>query len=276
MLYRPISDIHREIARTSGKMPFEPSPLTTDKETILGIAGDFDSHKFQLEFLSKMSERFHSVVFVCGNHDYWKRSLDTHQLELKKHIKELGLNNVHFLNKESVIIDGIQFVGATLWTDFKKGDPLTMIFAADKHNGLNDFKRIRASNYSKHLTPQIEIVEHLRDKSFIFKHSQDDLPTVVISHHAPCELSCSSNKKYDPSDLLNYGYFTELGNEIAYSKFKLWHHGHVHHSVNYTLGDTNIITNPFGYDNSHSSKDLNIDFDDTLRYDLKTFQRVYI
>ena len=61
MFYRPINDIHREFdrfyfQRYMKKRPndwhiYEPTPLNTDKNTVLGIAGDIDTRSYTVDFL---------------------------------------------------------------------------------------------------------------------------------------------------------------------------------------------------------------------------------
>ena len=46
---------------------------------------------------------------------------------------------------------------------------------------------------------------------------------------------------------------------IEEKKPALWIHGHAHNSVDYTIGETRILSNPRGYSNR-----LNRNFDDNL------------
>ena len=48
-------------------------------------------------------------------------------------------------------------------------------------------------------------------------------------------------------DVLNAEYATELGNYIADSRITAWIYGHSHHSIDMTIGNTRLVSNPLGY-----------------------------
>lgn len=268
--YRPISDLHIEFDRFFynryfKKRPdlhdvYEPTVLDTDKNTVLGIAGDIDSKKHTIAFLKKMSTRFKAVVAVLGNHDYWRRDFTSHANNIKAELKREGYDNVHLLDRDSVVIEGHRFIGATLWTDFNKGDTLLMNQSASL---MNDYKFLRKDNYERRVIPADILGEHRKAVKFIFDFADKDESMIVLSHHAPSFKSVDySRYGFGP---INSLYATEFGNDIAYSNFLLWHHGHTHSSKKYKIYNTDIICNPRGYCGSQ----MNPDFDDTFLVELK-------
>lgn len=52
-------------------------------------------------------------VYVAGNHEFYKRSIDEGRTAAAK------FPDMHFLENDSVVIDCARFVGATLWTDYQ-------------------------------------------------------------------------------------------------------------------------------------------------------------
>ena len=62
------------------------------------------------------------MIYVAGNHEYYGQKIP----KLTRELKELAAGtNVHFLETESVTIGEVEFLGATLWTDFELyGDPI--------------------------------------------------------------------------------------------------------------------------------------------------------
>jgi len=153
------------------------------------------------------------------------------------------LSNFHLLHNNFVNIDGVNFIGSTLWTDFNKGNPITMW---DIARGLNDYQQIRMGAYSKISSAKI-LAEHYASKDFL-KNTLIDLKgqkNVVITHHAPCTLSISAAYINDP---LNFGYASDLSDFIDEHKPLFWCHGHMHTSHDYMLYDTRILCNPRGYD----------------------------
>ena len=272
LYYRPISDIHREWdrdfflrhckkqmrANPHSFIPYEPSHLDTDKDTILGLAGDIDSKKHTIDFLKKMSTRFKYVVCVLGNHDYWKRDLDSHVENVKKALAEAGCSNVFVLENDSVVIEGYRFIGATLWTDFNKDD-LLLNLAKEQ---INDYKFMRKGNYSRRVRPVDIYKEHEKSAKFIFSFAQNDEKMIVLSHHAPSFKSVDYSR-YGMGPI-NHLYATEFGNQIAYSNFLFWHHGHIHASRWYQIFNTWVICNPRGY----FAYQMNKQFDDTKLIEL--------
>lgn len=272
MYYRPISDLHIEfdtlyLKKLARRYPekyqvYTPSVLPTDKETILGIAGDIATKKLTYKFLKELSTRFLAVVAILGNHDYWRRDLTTWVDTMRSQLIAEGITNVHILHRDSVVIEGFRFIGATLWTDFNKGDQITLNAAQTE---MSDYKFMRRENYSRKVKPIDILGEHIKDSKFIFSFAQHtEEPTIVLSHHAPSWKSLDFDR-YKVNDPLNYMYATEFGNEISHSNFLIWHHGHVHKSHNYKIYETSVICNPRGY----FGKELNKNFNDQILIRLK-------
>ena len=269
MYYRPINDIHREFDRWFclkylKKKPelwniYEPSVLDTDKDTVLGIAGDIDTKKHTVKFLIALANRFKAIVLVLGNHDYWQRDLTHWSKTVKTQLASAGITNVHLLDRDSVVIDGVRFIGATLWTDFNKGDQLVLNIAESE---MNDYRFMRKLNYDRRVKPRDILAEHLADRDFIFSFVNNEEKMVVLSHHAPSWQSIDLSR-YGVSPI-NSLYATEFGNEISYSNFKIWHHGHIHTKFDYLIYLTRVICNPRGY----FGKELVKGFDDQWLIDL--------
>ena len=65
------------------------------------------------------------------------------------------------------------------------------------------------------------------------------------AHHAPAAESIDADFLGSP---LNPAYANNWGNRLAYERGpRLWIHGHMHCPKDYTIGDTQIICNPYGY-----------------------------
>lgn len=103
-----LSDIHLE----SG--PYElPPDLECD---VIVAAGDIGVGTQGVEWLKTLNK---PVVYVCGNHEYWSshdKPVDMFQIQRDIRKAAEG-SNVHYLENETVTIDGVQFIGATLWTN---------------------------------------------------------------------------------------------------------------------------------------------------------------
>lgn len=219
------SDIHADHGR-----PNLPVPSGAD---IAVIAGDVVDDAFLADLATKLP-----VVFVAGNHEHYR-----HELQFR--LRELSaIPGVHHLDNSSVTIDGIRFVGCTLWTNYNGGQPQAMEAAS---RGLNDHRLIkwRKRPFERFLPQHAlqlhrESVAYLKDALIPF-HPE---PTVVVTHHAPSVKSV--HERYE-GQVLNWAYVSDLEWLVAASGASAWVHGHVHDSFRYQIGETAVICNPHGY-----------------------------
>ena len=195
-------------------------------------------------FLKRCSDAFPHVVYVAGNHEFyhgkWKASLQ----DLRNTCAQLP--NVYFLERDVKVIDDVTFIGATLWTDCNKGDPLTLHALSDM---MNDFKVIRNDEhgYTK-LRPAHIMYRHRQTVSYLKAILPDmkDRKIVFVGHHAPSKQS--THPKYKNDTLMNGGYSSDLSEFILdHPEIKLWTHGHTHDPFDYMIGSTRIVCNPRGY-----------------------------
>jgi Icc-related predicted phosphoesterase len=80
---------------------------------------------------------------------------------------------------------------------------------------------------------------------------------VFITHHNPTYLGVP--KKFKGDRLNCYYVEPRLGNIIMDKQPRYCIQGHSHSSVNYQIGDTKVISNPYGYESS-DMRGLNKDF----------------
>jgi predicted phosphodiesterase len=196
------------------------------------------------DFLKRCSFQFPHVVYVAGNHEFyhgkWKATLQYLYDECSK------FPNIYFLEMDTKEIDGVSFIGATLWTDMNKGDPLTL---HSINFMMNDFKIIRNDEHGfTKLRPAHAMYRHQQTLNY-FKNvlnDKKDKKVVVVGHHAPTKQS--THPKYVNDYLMNGGYSSDLSEFILdYPQIKLWTMGHTHHVHRYYVGDTLVTCNPRGY-----------------------------
>ena len=198
-------------------------------------------------FLKYCSKEFKHVIYVAGNHEFyhgsWNRTLTILKDECEKY------PNIHFLENKTVEIDNVLFVGATLWSDFNKHDPLSMITCSGP-TGLNDFQCIRNEQKSyRKLKPDDVIIRHRQTLEYfetVIGNAPNDKKVVVVTHHAPSFSSISESFKDDY--YINGAYASDLSNFILnHPNICLWTHGHIHSISDYKIGNTRIVCNPRGY-----------------------------
>lgn len=241
MFIREMSDAHLEIC------PYFVPPMKGDEDTVMVLSGDICTaatlNDWAYEFFESL-QRFKAVVYIPGNHEYYRDHIDTGDTKIRNWLADNNFTNVHFLNGQSVVIDDVAFIGATLWTDIDDGNPISAI---NVRNSLNDYHVILAEN-SRKLSPNDTIEKHMAHKQFLFeelcKLRSKVRKTVVLSHHAPSELSV--HRKYFGNPI-NAAFHSRLDNDIAANGPDIWFHGHTHDTFAYMIGRTAVACNPRGY-----------------------------
>lgn len=275
-----MSDVHLEFGQLK---------VTNDEGArVLILSGDicvakdlmeYDEQKKEMGFSFAKSDRYHDffqeccalyqdVVYVAGNHEHYHGDfVDTYK-DLKKHLAYL--KNLHVLDKETVILDDVTFIGSTLWTDMNKRDPITLHMISrmmndfrivDNSNRMVTFKtfdddghptfRERVAKFS----PEDAVEEHDKCLAYI-KHVYDNTEgtVVVVGHHTPSPQSC--HPKYRDDREMNGGYHSDLSEFILdRPRIKLWTHGHTHEDFDYMIGQTRVVCNPRGYINYEDRAD---------------------
>ena len=224
MMIRYMSDLHLEIA------DMEDVCAGGD---VLVLAGDITA-KNRVDWINTAAEKFKDVIYIAGNHEYYGGNMDS----VERHLDEDTADNVHFLNNQSVTIDGHTFHGCTLWTDYNRQNVMDMMVA---EGSMNDFKRIRNHKYSK-LTAQYVLRLHMLSKLFLMDNVKKG--DIVITHHAPSALSTPERFK---GDVLNSSYVSDQSGIMFNNEPALWFHGHMHNTFDYEIGNTRVLANPRGY-----------------------------
>ena len=205
------------------------------------VPGAFKAYDF---FYSECA-KYTKVLYVIGNHEHYHGRFDKTYNELKCMMPE----NVVLLEKECFEYEGVLFLGATLWTDLNRGDPITVY---TMKGFMNDYKVVQNFYADKglyyKLTPEHTFEEHRKTKEY-FKfmlEEKRDMPVVVITHMAPSFASV--NEKFKHESTTNGGYASEMSEFILdHPNIKVWVHGHMHDPVDYKIGDTRVLANPRGY-----------------------------
>ena len=106
-----VSDVHTEFHPDRGTAWL--NNMDAAGVDVLVVAGDLTLEPWIPSVLSALCDRYPAVVYVTGNHEYYKSSRQRIHLLLTELCKHLP--NLHWLNDDSVEIDGQRFVGGTLW-----------------------------------------------------------------------------------------------------------------------------------------------------------------
>lgn len=167
------------------------------------------------------------IVYVSGNHEFYGKDRKNVLAMLRIAAQKSG---VHFLENDQVIIDGVRFLGCTLWTNFKLfGEELKQLCMLEGRSYLNDFRVI--TNGEKNFSPEDSIDLHDESVAWLnkkLKAEQFTGKTVVVTHHLPSRLSVA--ERYLNSHLS--ACFASNLDEL-FGLGDLWVHGHTHDSFDY-------------------------------------------
>jgi len=259
-----LSDLHLE-----AHPHFLPEPAPG--ADVLVLAGDVGSyqegsqladHDFGLARFSPLPQGAGwptPVLFVPGNHEYDAQDFDEAHTRLRSTCDRLG---IAWLERETLVVGGVRFVGTTLWSDFD---------ALADHEGNTDLgrrlklreKAFRAANFYLRKTGSTRnaepfLAEAIRDQALVCQQWLADAlaapfagPTVAVTHFAPSLLSADPRYGLVPGTA---GFCNALDRLLP--RARLWLHGHLHAPSDYTvrgeaqdgtLWQCRVVANPLGY-----------------------------
>jgi len=194
------------------------------------------------------SRKYRETIMVMGNHEHYGFQLE----KTADHIRSQLPDNVTLLENSSHVIDNVLFIGATMWTDLNRNDPLTHQVLT---GCMSDYRYIKQYDQSKDayykLTTARTYQEHqasLKYFRIILEENRagDQLPVVMVTHHAPGKQSIKP--RYQGDHEVNGGYSSDLSEFILdYPEITVWTHGHTHDRFDYLVGSTRVLCNPRGY-----------------------------
>jgi predicted phosphodiesterase len=245
-----LSDLHLE-----RREPYA-LPKSFPEHDVAIVAGDFGSSPAAALSFLETPDQFATdepIMFVAGNHEFYGHVIED-ELARAKRLPALNTGRVHLLDADVVpIIDGVRFLGCTLWTDYElNGDAWLAMLAAGM--GLNDHKLIGARNPVDGKVSSFKardaLQRHRTERAWLESQLaiEHDGPTVVVTHHGCAPGSVDPRYLGDRAfEQLNPAFTSDLTAVIERYQPALWIHGHTHDSRDYMVGDTRVVCNPKGY-----------------------------
>ena len=200
------------------------------------------------------------VIFVPGNHEYDTLEFDEAHQRLRQACERWGLI---WLEQESVVLQGVRFVGCTLWSDFDglssapgtaANDPATAVPGALAEQLKARDKAFRAANFYLRKNHSLQsgapmLAEQLRELGLQSQRwlrqalaTGFDGPTVAVTHFAPSMLSADPRYGLTPGTA---GFCNALDDLLPAAQ--LWLHGHLHCAQDYVSRGCRVVANPLGY-----------------------------
>jgi predicted phosphodiesterase len=266
-----LSDLHLE----HGTSLTPPKIIDYD---VVVLAGDIHSPGRRAVHWAKEDSTFgrKPVILVPGNHEFYNCTMDVELAQMKS---AAANSNVHVLDREAVVIEGVRFIGCTLWTDFQipvvhdDGTVTSDVGRAlnEAARRMNDFRLIevsletmspaRGSQPRRVLHAADTLAMHWIDRDWLRRQLAEpfDGITVVVTHHAPARDSVAERFA---SSWVTPAFVSDLP-ATFFDVPALWVHGHTHSPFDYRRGACRVVSNPRGYGKpggSFENRDFNAGF----------------
>ena len=235
----PLSDLH--IRRP------EDVVIPHFNSDVIVLAGDIVdplSH-VSASYMRILLTKTRYILYVPGNHEFWGHTYFSCHKQIDEIISIVNseLPEPRVFKLGCVTLDGIRFIGATLWTEMRERDG--GIASSAIMRDMVDYYKIRKES-GGFIQPSDTVSMHNMDKDFILRNIDRSGTNVIVTHHVP------TWNHLDPRYLLselNPAFVSNLDEMIlsVTDHVPLWIHGHTHTSFDTTIGKTRIVCNPKGY-----------------------------
>lgn len=251
-----LSDVHTEFWKRGPAQEFTKNylPLPASYDVVVA-AGDIGLGTNGFEWLENTFPKDKTILYVPGNHEYYHNDYFVLQDQLTR-LSKLNNSLVTVLNPGRVVINGVQFIGATLWSDLKlKGymDYPDYIF----ERGIADFNVISASKYGSKMNATLMRAIYNSELNFIkdqLEATSTELmkKTVVITHFVPSQMLIDQKWLHPQFATLNPYFTNDLDHEVFHYGFPLCIYGHTHdrNDLEHPTG-VRCVGNPYGYPNEN-------------------------
>ena len=250
-----LSDLHLE-----ENSAFQPQ--RAPGADVLVLAGDIGSYQGGSALSALGDEDFGlgrfadwpvPVIVVPGNHEYDTLDFDATHARLRATCERLGLI---WLERETIVLHGVRFVGTTLWADFDALAPRGPTASlADQLQARH--KAFRAADYYLRIAATTRggapfLAEQIREHALVCQAwlraalaEPFDGPTVVVTHFAPSLRSADPRYGLRPGTA---GFCNALDELLPQAD--LWLHGHLHCAIDWRddSGRCRVVANPLGYE----------------------------
>ena len=244
MKVQVVSDLHLEF--------HNPIPPLVDAVDVAVCAGDLAPIETGAVFyLAKEWAGTNHILYVPGNHEYYGTEIDTARKTLERQCRHLGIT---LLDPGAITIEGVRFIGATLWTDFELEGLVdwTRAHSAVGEN-MSDFTGAihkGRRRFTTHDSAELHRVDRAFVEAELARTTETGETAIVITHHAPTRRSIGQRFERHP---LNPGFASDLDRVIERYQPEVWIHGHMHDPVDVMLGETRVLCNPQGYNPERES-----------------------
>ena len=258
------SDLHLEF------LPSDYSnwnEIIEPKAEILCLLGDIGMISIEsernrlLRFLAYCCDSFQKVLFISGNHEYYNSGIKGDEIMCMDDIdqvlysfEDIFNGKFKYLNSESIIIDGVLFLGTTLWSEMLNTDCKQVV-----EGFLKDYKVIFKENKTTKISSTQTHELFIKNKKWLIDNIESNngkLPICVLTHHTP-SLTNTSNPIYNyeknhPNFYVKHGFSSNMDELLTNNDLRVWAYGHTHYNNIQYRNRTLLLSNQHGYNvNAH-------------------------
>lgn len=236
-----VSDIHWELGQRELTLP-------ECQIDLIVLAGDIDRGYMSAQAARRIQvETQLPVILVAGNHEFYRGDWHGTLIEIRKEAQRSL--NVHFLEQDAVVIEGVRFLGCTLWSNFEiNGNANAAFHQIQARERISDFYLI--ANGGQQLTTRA-MVDRFRD-SYEWLDAELSKPfdgkTVVVTHFGPDRAAIHPRYLDDDMDALTPYFVSDCSDLMKRHRIDAWFYGHAHNSVDAIVANgTRLVANAMGY-----------------------------
>jgi predicted phosphodiesterase len=229
-----LSDLHLEQGAIA------PPPVDADAVV---LAGDIGTGTGGIDWARGWA-RGRPVFYVTGNHEFYGHAIPGLIADLRR---AAAGSSVRLLEKDELVLDGIRFLGCTLWSDFDFDGPERRQQSMELCERIvNDYDHITFNPLARALTARDTRIFHLASRRWLearLAHPHDGA-TVVVTHHAPVIRTRPSTATLRA---LAGAFASDMTDLMGADRVALWIFGHTHRVADLDVLGTRILSNPHGY-----------------------------
>lgn len=220
-----------------------------DAESVLVLAGDVSSKVDQVaQFIAAIEHRFIKVIYVPGNHEYYKHMYQDWPEKIFEQFRLKGVENTKCPGNDvkSFMVDGVKFITGTLWGECSTRPD----YNEDLGRWIADFHLIGVREYGRedlYMTPTYMRNLSGQHKTLIrdeLARAKED-KVIVVTHHLP--LYDAVSLRFRVSTL--NGAFVNRCDDILAPECgpNMWLFGHTHDAQEFVKDGVLFAANPVGY-----------------------------
>jgi predicted phosphodiesterase len=232
---RVLSDLHLERGDTDG--------LAVGDADVIVLAGDIAVGTDGIAWARRWADG-RPVLYVAGNHEFYGHALPDLTAELRGAAHG---SSIHVLENDEVVLDGVRFLGCTLWSDFEfDGAEHRELAMRVCERAVTDYRLIRHGAEDRPLRAADTRALHLSSRRWLEQRLAEphDGPTVVITHHSPYI-------QWRPAEialrLVAGAFVSDLAALMGGERAAAWIYGHTHRVTDRNVDGTRLLSNPRGY-----------------------------